>query len=232
MALAVGLTIAFRHFELHALWQSTLLWIDTLGTTGIMAFIVIYNLATVLFIPASLLTLGGGALYGVFWGSVYVIIAATLGAILAFGIGRYFARNWFRRRLMVHPQFQAIDRAVAKEGFKIVFLTRLSPIFPFNLLNYAFGITCVSLKDYTIGSIAMIPGSVMYVYLGSAIGDIHSLGMPQDISPQAQIVQWLFKIVGLLATIAVTLYLNRIAKKALSSHLAPVAISPIDRPSN
>jgi uncharacterized membrane protein YdjX (TVP38/TMEM64 family) len=122
------------------------------GSVGIIAFVVIYNLATVLFIPGSLLTLGGGALYGVVWGSVYVVIAATLGATIAFLIGRYYARGWVAKQMQGHPKFQAIDQAVAKEGVKIVLLTRLSPVFPFNLLNYAFGVTCVSLKDYVIGT--------------------------------------------------------------------------------
>jgi uncharacterized membrane protein YdjX (TVP38/TMEM64 family) len=216
LGLAVGVAILFQNFNLQTLLQSALLWVKNLGSVGIVAFVVIYNLATVLFIPGSLLTLGGGALYGVFWGSVYVVIAATLGATIAFLIGRYYARSWVAKQLQGHPKFQAIDQAVAKEGLKIVLLTRLSPLFPFNLLNYAFGITCVSLKDYVIGSIGMIPGSVMYVYLGSLVGDIALLGMPQEMSVQAQTVGWLIKIVGFFATIAVSLYITRIAKKALN----------------
>lgn len=89
-----------------------------------------------------------------FWGSIYVVIAATLGAIIAFLVDRYFARGWVSQKIQGHPRFQTIDRAVAQEGLKIVLLTRLSPIFPFNLLNYAFGVTCVSLKDYTIARLA------------------------------------------------------------------------------
>jgi uncharacterized membrane protein YdjX (TVP38/TMEM64 family) len=216
LGLAMGAAILCQHFSLQTLLQSALLWVKNLGSVGIIVFVVIYNLATVLFIPGSLLTLGGGALYGVFWGSVYVVIAATLGATIAFLIGRYYARSWVAKQLQGHPKFQAIDQAVAKEGLKIVVLTRLSPIFPFNLLNYAFGVTCVSLKDYVIGSMGMIPGSVMYVYLGSLVGDIALLGMPQEMNSQAQTVQWLIKIVGFLATIAVSLYITQIAKKALN----------------
>ncbi|MDX2232590.1 MAG: TVP38/TMEM64 family protein [Leptolyngbyaceae cyanobacterium bins.349] len=223
LGLAMGVAILCQHVNLQTLLQSALLWAKNLGSVGIIAFVVIYNLATILFIPGSLLTLGGGALYGVFWGSVYVVIAASLGATIAFLIGRYYARNWVAKQLQGHPQFQAIDQAVAREGLKIVFLTRLSPIFPFNLLNYAFGVTCVSLKDYVIGSMGMIPGSVMYVYLGSLIGDIALLGMPQEMNSQAQTVQWLIKIVGFLATIAVSLYITRIAKKALNQTVAPQA---------
>lgn len=94
-----------------------------------------------LFVPGSLLTIKGGCLFGIFWGSVYVLIAATLGAIGAFLLGRYLSRDWVCRKLGKNPKFQAIDRAVAQEGWKIVLLTRLSPVFPFNLLNYAFGVT-------------------------------------------------------------------------------------------
>ncbi|MGC8714564.1 MAG: TVP38/TMEM64 family protein [Leptodesmis sp.] len=216
LGLVMGAAIFCQHFSLQTLLQSALLWIKNLGSVGIVAFVMIYNLATVLFIPGALLTLGGGALYGVFWGSVYVLIAATLGAIIAFLIGRYFARGWVCQQLQGHPKFQAIDVAVAREGLKIVLLARLSPLFPFNLLNYAFGITRVSLKDYAIGSVGMIPGSVMYVYLGSLVGDIAVLGMPQEMGAQAQTVQWLIKIVGFLATVTVSLYITRIAKKALN----------------
>lgn len=217
--LVIGLGTVIHHFSFQTILQSILIWIKGLGATGVLAFILIYNLATLLFIPGSLLTLGGGVIYGVFWGSIYVVIAATLGAIIAFLVGRYFARGWVSQKIQGHPRFQSIDKAVAQEGIKIVLLIRLSPIFPFNLLNYAFGVTCVSLKDYAIGSIGMIPGSVMYVYLGSLIEDIALLGMPQEMSFEAKMVQWCIKIIGFLATIVLTLYITRIAKKSLNQSI-------------
>ena len=113
--------------------------------------IVTYNLATVLFIPGSVLALGGGVLFGWWWGSVYVFVAATLGATFAFSIGRYLSRDRVIKSMEAHPKFKAVDRAVSQEGFKIVFLTRLCPLFLFNLLNYALGITQVYLKDYVLG---------------------------------------------------------------------------------
>src|SRR5690606_28498352 len=113
---------------------------------------------TVLLIPGSALTLGAGALFGVFWGTVYASTGATLGATCAFLIGRYLARDWVAARIARRPAFVAIDRAVAEEGWKIVGLTRLSPIFPFVLLNYAFGLTRVSLRDYVFASwLGMLP---------------------------------------------------------------------------
>jgi uncharacterized membrane protein YdjX (TVP38/TMEM64 family) len=153
------------------------MWVKSLGLFGPIAFMIIYNLATLLFIPGSLLTLKGGCLFGVFWGSVYVLIAALLGATFAFIVGRYLSRDWVCRQMEKNPKFKAIDRAVAKEGWKIVLLTRLSPLFPFNLLNYAFGVTQVSLKDYVLGSLGIIPGTVMYVYLGSLAGDLATMNI-------------------------------------------------------
>ena len=138
------------------------------------------------------------------------------GSLLAFWLGRNVARDWVSEKISAYPKFAAIDKAVAKEGFKIVFLTRLSPLFPFNLLNYAFGITQVSLKDYVLGSVGMIPGTILYVYIGSLLGSIAQIGMKgATLDPQTQKLQWIAKIVGFVATIAVTVYITRIAKKAL-----------------
>jgi uncharacterized membrane protein YdjX (TVP38/TMEM64 family) len=217
IGLIIALAIAAQQFNLSALVQNSLLWVKSLGIWGAIAFITIYNFATILFIPGSILTLGGGALFGVFWGSIYVFIAATLGATSAFLIGRYLTRDWVAQQIAGNIKFQAIDRAVAQEGLKIVLLTRLSPIFPFNLLNYAFGVTQVSIKDYLLGSIGMIPGTIMYVYLGSLAGDLTALGTTnQHLSSETQIAQWAIRILGLIATIAVTIYVTRIAKQSLN----------------
>lgn len=188
-------------------------WIESLGYIGGIAFIAIYILATVAFLPASILTLGAGAVFGVIWGSLYVFIGATLGAIAAFLIGRYLARDWISNKIAGNQKFAAIDQAVAHSGFKIVLLTRLSPLFPFNLLNYAFGITGVGLKDYAIASIGMLPATVMYVYIGSLAGDIARIGSDNQ-SPDPTF-QWVIRIIGLIATIAVTLYVTNIARKAI-----------------
>ena len=200
--------------------QSSLVWVKGLGAIGVLAYILIYNLATVLFIPGSLLTLGGGAIYGVVWGSIYVFIAATLGATLAFLIGRYVAQDWVSKKIEGNVTFKAISSAVAQDGFKIVLLTRLSPIFPFTLLNYAFGVTQVSIRDYILGSIGMVPGTILYVYLGSLAGDLTALSAKRPLSAEAQTAQWVIRILGFIATIAVTLYITRIAKKALAESVS------------
>jgi uncharacterized membrane protein YdjX (TVP38/TMEM64 family) len=218
----LSLTIIFviiiaKLVNIQSLLQQSLIWVQSLGIWGPAAFMLIYNLATILFIPGSVLTLGGGVLFGVVWGSFYVFIAATFGATFAFLIGRYLSRDWVSQKIDKYPKFKAIDLAVAKEGLKIVFLTRLSPIFPFNLLNYAFGVTQVSLKDYILGSIGMIPGTILYVYIGSLAGDIAMIGMkPSAANPT---LQWMVRIIGFIATIAVTIYVTRIAKKALDEEV-------------
>ncbi|BAU05886.1 TVP38/TMEM64 family protein [Fischerella sp. NIES-3754] len=210
--------VATKQFNVQELLRTSLIWVESLGSWGVAAFIVIYNVATILFIPGTLLTMSGGVLFGVVWGSVYVAIAATLGATWAFLIGRYLCRDVVCRMIQGNAKFKAIDKAVAQEGFKIVLLTRLSPVLPFNLLNYAFGVTQVSLRDYILGSLGMIPGTVMYVYLGSLVGDLAMLGKPdRSSSPETQIIQWVIRGVGLMATVAVTIYLARLAKKALNT---------------
>lgn len=201
---------------MQELIKNTLSWIQDLGLGGGIVFILIYTLATILFIPGSLLTLGAGAIFDVVLGSIYVFIGAVLGSTGSFLIGRYLARDWVARKIDNNPKFKAIDRAVARSGFRIVLLTRLSPVFPFNLLNYAFGIARVNLRDYVLGSAGMIPGTVMYVYLGSLVGSVAKIGLEDATkSPEGQRIQWIIRIVGLIATITVTLYVTKIARKAL-----------------
>ncbi|MGL5875895.1 MAG: TVP38/TMEM64 family protein [Xenococcaceae cyanobacterium] len=200
-------------FNPQMLLRDVLKWIEELGAVGAIAFIVIYIIATVAFLPGSLLTLGAGIVFGVVLGSLYVFIGATLGATAAFLVGRYLARGWVAKKIEGNKNFQAIDRAVGKEGLKIVILTRLSPIFPFIFLNYAFGITGVSLKDYFFGSIGMIPGTIMYVYIGSLAGNIAAIGTESQ--PTNPTIQWAIRIVGFIATVAVTVYVTRVARKAL-----------------
>ncbi|PLZ87211.1 TVP38/TMEM64 family protein [Fischerella thermalis] len=197
--------------------RNALQWIDSLGTVGAIAFIILYIIATVAFLPGPILTLGAGVVFGVIWGSIYVFIGATLGATAAFLVGRYLARGWVAEKIADNKKFAAIDRAVGREGLKIVLLTRLSPIFPFNLLNYAFGVTDVSLKDYFIGSVGMIPGTIMYVYIGSLAGNLAMIGTQTQ--PTNPTVQWTIRIISFIATVAVTVYVTRIAKKALEEVL-------------
>jgi len=207
---AVALLLALRYFHVQHLLKAALDWIAKLGPWGPVIFVGLYVVATVLFIPGSVLTLGAGAVFGVVLGSVCVSISATLGATAAFLVGRYLARDAIARKIEKNERFATIDRAVADEGWKIVFLTRLSPVFPFTLLNYAFGLTRVKLSHYVLASwLGMIPGTVMYVYLGSLV----NVGAGHR---QRTVGEWLLYAVGLLATVTVTVFVTRVAKKALA----------------
>jgi uncharacterized membrane protein YdjX (TVP38/TMEM64 family) len=194
-------------------FQNALAWIQGLGYWGAIIFIAIYIIATVLLIPGAILTLGAGFVFGVIKGSILVSIASTLGATAAFLVGRYFARGWVARQIERQPKFKAIDEAVAKDGWKIVGLTRLSPVFPFIFLNYAFAVTQVSLLDYILASwIGMMPGTVMYVYFGSLAQNLASL------SAGVKAPIWL-QLTGFISTVVVTVYVTKIAKKALDSQI-------------
>ncbi len=189
-------------------------WISSLGAVAPIVFIAAYIAACVLFIPGSIMTIGAGVLFGVVRGSIYVSIGATAGATAAFLIGRYLARDWVAAKLAGNATFDAIDAAVGREGWKIVGLTRLSPVFPFNLLNYAYGLTRVSLRDYLLASwLGMLPGAVMYTYIGSVVGDLTRLGSASATRPAGY---WILDVVGLAATVAVALYAARIARRALA----------------
>lgn len=207
--------------QLQAWLVNALAWVDSLGAIAPIAFIILYVIITVAFVPASVVTLGAGVVFGVVKGSLYVFIGAMLGATAAFLVGRYIARDWVSRKVANNEKFMAIDDAIAREGRKIIFLIRLSPAFPFNLLNYALGLTKVSLKDYVLGTTGIIPGTIMYVYLGSLAGNLATLGAGE--TPSNPVITWTIRIIAFIATVAVTLYVTRIARKALQKTVPTVA---------
>lgn len=216
--LAVGLVVLAGVFDAQALLRSALDWVQSLGPWGPAMFALLYILATVVFLPGSILTLGAGVVFGVLPGAALVSIASTLGATAAFFTGRYLARGWVSRRIEGNATFRAIDEAVAREGWKIVGLTRLSPVFPFTLLNYAFGVTRVAPRDYILASwVGMMPGTLMYVYIGSLAGSLATLGADERARTPAE---WGLYVVGLLATVAVTISVTRIARAALRKRIA------------
>lgn len=217
ISIAILLVLA-NTYNIQEILRQALAWIQGLGRWGPVAFILLYILACVFFIPGFLLTLGAGFLFGMIRGTVYVSIASILGATSAFLIGRYLARGWVSKRIEGSSKFKAIDEAVEREGWKIVGLTRLSPVFPFNLLNYAYGVTRVSLKSYFLASwIGMLPGTVLYVYIGSLAGDLAQLGAQSRSRTPAE---WALYGTGLLATLAVTFFITRIARNALQERIA------------
>lgn len=218
--LATALAIAFHGLNLQTILHPYWIWFNGLMTQHPLTFILFFNIATLFCIPASLLALRAGYVFGTGLGTVYVLVAAILGAILAFLMGRYLTRHRVQRKLQDNDRFRAIAHAVKKEGWKIVLLTRLSPIFPFNLTNYAFGLTQISLKHYSVGSLGILPGTFLYTYMG-ALGselktvDLSGASMPLSLT----IAQWGLRLVGLAATLFITIYIHRIAKKALNQHL-------------
>ena len=215
----IGLFAAFRYSDLSSKLRDVLAWSENLGWIGSVAYILIYIAACVFLLPGSVLTLGAGVVFGVVKGSVIVSIASTLGATIAFLTGRYIARSWVVRQIEKRPFFRAIDEAISAEGWKIVLLTRLSPVFPFSLMNYALGLTPVKVKDYVLASwIGMLPGTVMYVYIGSLAGSLASLGGAAA-GRQRSTGEWALYGMGLLATLLVTVYVTRIAKRALSQKI-------------
>ena len=213
--LAVASLLVVLYFlDVQELIQVALAWISDLGPWGPVFFIVLYILATVLFLPGLIPTMAAGVLFGVIQGTLLVSISSISGATLAFLTGRYLAREWVAAMIRGNQKFEAIDAAVAQEGWKIVGLTRLSPVFPFNLLNYAFGLTQVSLKDYFLASwIGMLPGTIMYVYIGSLAGNLATLGSGERSRTPAE---WALYGVGLMATVVLTLFITRIAQRALN----------------
>jgi uncharacterized membrane protein YdjX (TVP38/TMEM64 family) len=188
-------------------------WVHDLGVWGPIVFIIGYAVATVAFVPGSLLTLAAGAIFGLAAGVVYVFVAATVGSAAAFLVSRYLARSAIERRLASNAKFAAIDRAVGAQGRKIVFLLRLSPVFPFNLLNYGLGLTQVRFADYLVASVGMLPGTVLYVYYGKLAGDVAALA--GGAAPEKGTGYYAVLFLGLAATIAVTTVVTRTARRAL-----------------
>lgn len=188
-------------------------WVQGLGPWGPAVFVLGYVVSCVAFVPGTILTLAAGALFGLWRGTLLVLLGAVLGSAAAFLVARHLARGAVEKRLEGNPRFAAIDQAIAREGLKIVLLLRLSPVFPFNLLNYALGLTRVSFRDYLIGSIGMLPGTVLYVYSGMALGDLAAIAA--GTRPQGGAAGKALLAGGLLATIAVTLVITRAARKAL-----------------
>lgn len=189
-------------------------WVDSLGVWGPIAFIAGYVVAVVAFVPGSILTLAAGAIFGIGAGFVYVFVAATLGASAAFLVSRYVARGAVEQKLAGNAKFAAIDRAVGEQGRKIVFLLRLSPAFPFNLLNYALGLTRVRFVDYVIACAGMLPGTLLYVYYGKLAGDVAALA--GGAAPERGAEYYVVLILGLVATVVVTALVTRTARRALA----------------
>jgi uncharacterized membrane protein YdjX (TVP38/TMEM64 family) len=187
--------------------------VNSLGAAAPIAFIVLYACAVLALIPASLLTIAGGAVFGLARGMAYALAGAVLGSTVAFLLGRHLARRIIARHLERMPRFAAIDRAVSARGRRIVFLLRLSPVVPFNFLNYALGLTTLSLGDFVAASVGMIPGAFVYAYAGKVTGEALALAGQAQVPKDASYYTAL--LAGLAATVAATTIVTRTARKAL-----------------
>ena len=194
-----------------------LAWVEANKGISWAVFIIAYILATVFMVPGSLLTLGAGFVFGLPVGVVLVSVSSVTGAAAAFLTGRFFARDWLAHRIEDMPRFNALDKAIGNKGFLVCLLTRLSPVFPFNLLNYALGLTRLRFVDYFFASwIGMFPGTVAYVYLGSAAKDLASILSGEVQAGGAS--RWLLWL-GLGATLLLTVLITRIATQSLKTEL-------------
>lgn len=198
-----------------------------LGVLAVPIIMVSYVVACVFLFPGSLLTIGSGfvfaaitgtTLWGVVAGTATVSVSSTLGACAAFMVGRWLARDWVRSKVAGDPRFSAIDRAVGREGFKIVVLTRLTVVFPFVFQNYVYGLTGVSLWNYALGSmVGMLPGTVAFVYLGAVAKSLTEIAGGEA---AGGVVKWIVIGVGLVFAFAAAGFVARVAKRALADAAA------------
>jgi uncharacterized membrane protein YdjX (TVP38/TMEM64 family) len=184
------------------------------GWIGYVGLICAYGVWCALGLPASIPSLAAAATFGFWRGVMIAYFGANLGSLIGFSVSRHLARDWFTEVVGKRMALAQINRAVAESGWKIVAITRLPPISPFSIVNYAYGLTPVALRQYLIGTaIGIIPGTVAYIYLGTILGDV------AQTSRRARTpVEWAIYIFGFIATVAVCAYFIRIAKRALARH--------------
>jgi uncharacterized membrane protein YdjX (TVP38/TMEM64 family) len=205
---------AWMHEVVH--WMQE---IQAAGWTGRLIFIALYAAACLLFVPGSLLTLGAGAVYGFWEGTLLVLAGNGLGSLLSLLITRYLLRGWAKRQFARNKKLRAIEDAVAHDGWRIVCLTRLSPVMPFSLINYALGLTKISaLKFLFATEVGSIPSTCVYVYFGTLIGNLTKIG--PDLRAHRPL-EWIFQGAGLIFTIGVTIYVTRLATKAVHARMSP-----------
>lgn len=192
-------------------------WLDGLGVWAPLLFILIDFLVVVFVLPGVLLTLGAGFMFGIVKGSLYVVIATTLGASVAFVLSRYFFSHRFTIFFNNHPRLNLIDRELSHQGWKFVLLTRMVPFFPFKLSNYYFGLTHFTFRDFYFGTLfGIIPITTINVYIGSLAADLTSLG--QQGAPLTPL-QWAVYVIGFIVTIVALVYVTRHAKKAMQNYI-------------
>lgn len=212
LAALAGLFLLLRRVDLRP-W---LAWVEGFGPWAPAAFILLYGLSALLLIPGSLLTMAAGAVFGLGPGVVHVTLGSNLAANAAFLLGRFLLRERVEAAVERRPVFSAVSGAVAAEGWKMVLLLRLTPVLPFALLNYALGLTRVSWRQYAAASaVGMVPGTVVYVYVGHALGAAALQGEGRERGP----AEWALLLLGLAATAVVAVVITRVARRHLEARL-------------
>src|SRR6266446_99118 len=213
--IVIALFLAMRFLPVQQWLRNFNDWVGQMGVVGVFIFIGVYALATVLLAPGSILTIGAGFAFGLWKGFLAVSAGATLGASLAFLVARTIARNKIESVAQRHEKFRKIDNAIGKQGAKLIFLLRLSPVIPFSLSNYLYGLTTVKFWPYVLASwIGMMPGTFLYVYVGTA----SKLAVSAAAGGEAVKHGWQYWTLisfGLAATVVVTIWVTKIARDAL-----------------
>ena len=226
--LVVAVVTAGPHL---ARWAEILLeWVESLGHYGPLAMIGGYVAVCTFSVPGAPLTLGCGFLFGVAEGTLIATIGSTMGATVAFLIARFGGRGFFRAKVGRRIKFRRLDRAARRHGFTIVLLTRMSPVFPFNLLNYVFGFTSVHFRDYIFATmIGVVPVSILYVYVGSLMKTLAQVATgkvdPAALQPWVIVISLVLTVgaVAIMATFA-----KRMLEKALRAEESPAAQQSAD----
>src|SRR6266542_3717621 len=215
IVIVIALFLAMRFLPVQQWLRSFNDWVGQMGVIGILIFILVYAVATVFLAPGAILTIGAGFAFGLWKGFLAVSAGATLGAALAFLVARYVAREKVEALAKRNDKFRKIDNAIGKQGAKLIFLLRLSPVIPFNLSNYFYGLTAVKFWRYVLASwIGMMPGTFLYVYIGTASQAAISAAAGGE-AVQHGWQYWTFISIGLAATIVVTVWVTKIARDAL-----------------
>ena len=208
LLVVAAIIVAFRVLPVADWLRAFQAYVRGIGPIGYVVYALVYALCCVLFVPASLLTLGAGAIFGLAAGTAVVVVGATLGATLSFLLARTVLRERIESMTAGNPKFRALDRAIAKEGGKIVLLVRLAPIFPFTYSNYAFGLTGIRTLPYALATlVGIIPGTFAFVYIGSAAATAAAGSVSN--------VKLAVYIIGAVATLAVSIFVARVATKAI-----------------
>lgn len=209
LTLVILVLVGLRFLPVNEWLDRAQHWIEGLGAFAPIVYVLLYVVTALFLIPGSLLTIGAAGIFSFWKAFAVVVVGANLAALVAFWLSRTYLRDRVVRWTEGNAKFAALDRAIGREGFKTVLLVRLSPVFPFTVLNYLLGLTNVRTSTYVLANlIGMLPGTFLYVYIGATTR--HALS-----ASGVELWKLLLQIAGLLATVAVVVLVTRTARKAL-----------------